>query len=79
MFKQELSSEFLPIKTKQGNYYLDGENIFILTKKIGGPLNHRPLNDEEIAYMEHNEPRDKHAFKVGQAIAKLHKKHYQKC
>ena len=70
--KQGLSSEFLPIKTKQGNDYYDGEDIFLLTKIIGEPLNLRPLTDEEIAQMANNELREKHGFKLGQAIAKLH-------
>ena len=70
--KQGLTSEFLPIPTKQGDDYLDGEHIFLLTKKIGEPLNYHPLSDEEIAQMANNKPREKHAFSLGQAIAKLH-------
>jgi len=70
--KQGLSSEFLPVPTKQGNDYLDGEHIFLLTKKIGEPLNYHPLSDEEIAQMANNELREKHGFALGQAIAKLH-------
>jgi AraC-like DNA-binding protein len=73
LFKQGLFSEFLPVQTKQGDDYLDGEHIFLLTRKIGESLNHRPLTDEEIERLEHNELRDKNAFKLGQAIAKLHK------
>ena len=71
--KQGLSSEFLPIQTKQGDDYLDGENIFLLTRKIGEPLNLRPLTDDEIGRLENNELRDKYGFQLGQAIAKLHK------
>ncbi|MCL2404528.1 MAG: helix-turn-helix domain-containing protein [Defluviitaleaceae bacterium] len=70
--KQGLTSEFSPIPTKQGDDYLDGEHIFLLTKKIGEPLNQHPLSDEEIAQMANNKPREKHAFALGQAIAKLH-------
>jgi len=62
----------LPILTKQGNDYLDGEHIILLTKKIGEPLNHHPLSDEEIAQMANNELRERHDFALGQAIAKLH-------
>ena len=72
LFKQGLVSEFLPIKTRQGNDYLDGENVFLLTKKIGEPLNLRPLNDNEIEKLEQNESRKENAFKLGQAIAKFH-------
>ena len=71
--KQGLSSEFLPIPTKQGDDYLDGEHIFLLTRKVGEPLNHRPLSDDEIGRLENNEQREKNAFKLGQAIAKFHK------
>jgi len=73
LFKQGLSSEFLPVKTKQGEDYLDGENIFLLTRKMGEPLNLRPLTDEEIRQLENNESRRKYGFGLGQAIAKLHK------
>jgi len=69
---QGLASEFSPIPTIQGVDYLDGEHIFLLTKKIGEPLNYHPLSDEEIAQMANNELREKHAFALGQAIAKLH-------
>ena len=71
--KQGLSSEFAPIKTTQGGDYVDGEHIFLLTKKLGTPLNLRPLSDNEIGQLENNELREKHGFKLGQAIAKLHK------
>ena len=71
--KQGLSSEFMPIPTKKGDDYLDGEHIYLLTKKIGEPLNLRPLTDDEIGRLENNEPRDKYGFQLGQAIAKLHK------
>lgn len=73
LYKQGLSSEFLPVQTKQGDDYLDGEHIFLLTEKIGEPLNHRPLTDDEIGHLECNELREKNAFKLGQAIARLHK------
>jgi len=73
LFKQGLSSEFLPIPTKQGDDYLDGEHIFLLTRKMGAPLNHRPLSDDEIVHLENNELREKNAFKLGAAIARLHK------
>jgi len=72
LFKRGLSSEFLPIKTKQGDDYIDGEHIFLLTRKIGEPLNHHPLTDDEIGRMKNNELREKYGFKLGQAIAKLH-------
>ena len=71
--KQGLSSEFSPVQTKQGDDYLDGEHIFLLTRKMGEPLNHRPLSDDEIGHLENNELREKNAFKLGQAIARLHK------
>jgi len=69
---QSLSSEFLPIKTKQGDDYLDGVDIFLLTRKIGEPLNLRPLSDDEIGRLENNDLREKYGFQLGQAIAKLH-------
>ena len=71
--KEGLSSEFLPIPTKAGNDYVDGEHIFMLTKKLGEPMNNRPLTDDEIGRLENNEFREKHGFQLGQAIAKLHK------
>ena len=71
--KQGLSSEFLPILTKQGDDYLDGEHIFLLTRKMSEPLNLRPLTDEEIGRLENNELRRNNAFKLGQAITRLHK------
>jgi AraC-like DNA-binding protein len=71
--KQGLSSEFTPIRTKQGDDYLEGEDVLLLTRKIGEPLNLRPLKDDEIGCLENNELRDKHGFQLGQAIAKLHK------
>jgi AraC-like DNA-binding protein len=73
LFKQGLSSDFSPIRTKKGEDYLDGEHIYLLSRKIGGQLNHKPLTDDEIGRMEHNELRDKYGFQLGQAIAKLHK------
>ena len=71
--KQGLSSEFLPIPTKSGEEYLDGENIYLLTKKIGEPTNNRPLSDEEIGQLENNDIREKYAFNLGQGVAKMHK------
>lgn len=72
--KQEgLLSEFLPIPTTAGDDYLDGEHTFLLTKKIGELPNNRPLDDDEIGHLENNELREKYAFQLGQAIARLHK------
>jgi fructosamine-3-kinase len=45
----------------------------LLTRKIGVPLNFRPLTDDEIGRLENNELRDKYAFQLGQGIAKFHK------
>ena len=73
LFKQGLSSEFLPVRTKNGDNYLDGEHIFLLTRKIGVPLNLRPLKDDEIGSVENNDQRAKNAFRLGGAIAKFHK------
>ncbi|MCL2046426.1 MAG: helix-turn-helix domain-containing protein [Oscillospiraceae bacterium] len=73
LYKQGLSSEFLPISTKQGEDYLDGEHIFLLTGILGEPLNTSPLTDEDISRLENNELRENHANKLGQAIARLHK------
>jgi len=71
--KEGLSSEFLPILTSKGNDYHDGEHIYLLTKKVGEPLIDRPLPDDELASMEFNSNRVKHAYKLGQAIARLHR------
>ena len=71
--KEGLSSEFLPIPTKSGNDYVDGEHIFLITKKVGEPHNNRPLSDGELASMEFNNNRIKYAYQLGQAIAKLHR------
>jgi AraC-like DNA-binding protein len=71
--KQGLSSEFSPIKTKNGDDSLDGEHIFFFICKIGGPLNLRPLTDDEIGRLENNELREQFGFQLGQAIARLHK------
>lgn len=71
--KEGLASEFLPIPTKEGNDFVDGENIFLLTKKVGEPVIDRPLSTEVLAAMEFNDSRIKYAFKLGQAIAKLHR------
>jgi hypothetical protein len=70
--KQRLSSEFLPIPTRQGNDYLEGELIFLLTKRVGNPLNNRPLSNDEITHMECNDERAKNAYQLGNAIARLH-------
>ena len=69
---QGLLSEFTPMQTKQGADYLDGEPIFLLTRKLSTPLNQRPLTDDEIGQLENNELRVKYGFQLGQAIAKLH-------
>jgi len=71
--KEGLSSEFDPVPTKDGSDYLDGEHIFLLTKKVGGPLITSPLSDEELAAMDFNDNRTKYAYKLGQAIARLHR------
>ena len=71
--KEGLASEFLPVPTKDGKDYLDGEHIFLLTKKVGEPLNNRPLSDEEITHMENNDTRANYAYQLGQAIARLHR------
>ena len=71
--KEGLVSEFLPVPTKDGGDYLDGERIFMLTKKVGEPLNTHPLSDEEIAAMRGNDDRAKYAYKLGQAIAGIHR------
>lgn len=71
--KEGLSSEFLPIPTKSGSDYLDGERIFLLTKKVGDPLIDKPLTDDEIMSMNYHENRTKYAFKLGLAVAKLHR------
>ena len=73
LFKQGLSSEFLPIPTKQDDDYLDGEHIFLLTKKVGEPLITGPIPSEELWQMKFNENRRKYAYKLGQAIAKFHR------
>ncbi|MCL2665436.1 MAG: helix-turn-helix domain-containing protein [Defluviitaleaceae bacterium] len=70
---QGLASEFTPVQTKQGHDYVDGLQIFLLTKKIGEPLTLRPQTDDEIGFSENDKLRNKHAFKLGQAIAKLHR------
>jgi len=71
--KEGLLSEFLPVPTIDGNDYLDGEDIFLLTKKVGEPVIDRPLPDEELASMEFNDNRAKYPYQLGQAIAKLHR------
>jgi len=68
-----LSSEFLPVPTTTGKDYVDGEHIFLLTKKVGEPLNTRPLSDDEVANMRGSDSRIKYAYKLGQAMAKLHR------
>lgn len=62
--KQGLDSMFLPIPTKSGSEYLDGENIFILTQIKGAPLNDTAITDENF---------NEYAQKYGQSMAKLHK------
>jgi len=71
--KEGLTSEFLPVLTKVGKDYLDGEHIFLLTKKVGGPLDNRPKSDDEITHMENNDNQAKYAYQLGQAIAKFHR------
>jgi len=71
--QEGLLSEFLPIPTKKGDDYLDGEHIFLLTKKVGEPLITQPLSDDEIMSLDYHEKRAKSAYKLGQAIAKLHR------
>ena len=71
--QQGLSSEFLPVPLKSGEDYLDCGQIFLLVRKMGEPLNLRPLTDDEIGRLENNELREQHGFLLGQAIAKLHK------
>ncbi|MCL2406923.1 MAG: helix-turn-helix domain-containing protein [Defluviitaleaceae bacterium] len=69
--KEGLTSEFLPVPTTAGSDYLDGAQIFLLTKKVGEPHITSPKSDDELASMEFNN-RMKHAYKLGQAIARLH-------
>ena len=71
--KEGLASEFLPVLTDSGEDYVDGKQIFLLTKKVGEPLNTRPLSDEEVANMRGSDSRRKYAHKLGQTIAKLHR------
>jgi len=71
--KEGLTSEFLPIPTKTGSDYLDGAQIFLLTKKVGEPLITSPKSDDELANMAFNNDRMKNAYKLGQAIARLHR------
>ena len=71
--KQGLASEFLPLPTRQGTDYLEGENIFLLTRKIGEAPNQRPLSDDEIGRLENNALRGQNAIALGRAIARLHK------
>lgn len=72
LMKEGLQSEFLPICINDGGDYVDGAQIYMLTKKIGKPLITAPLSTEEIMNMEFNNDRRQHAFKLGQAVAKLH-------
>ena len=62
--KQGISSHFLPIRTKSGEDYIDGENIFILTQKIGVPLGSSIILDDKN--------RAKCSFSLGQSMAKIH-------
>jgi len=68
-----LASEFLPIPTKAGGDYVDGAQIFLLTKKVGEPLITEPLANQEIAALDYHDKRAKSPYKLGQAIAKLHR------
>jgi len=70
--KEGLASEFLPVPTKTGDDFFGGEHVFMLTKKVGEPLNTRPLSDEEVANMRNSDNRVKYAYQLGTAIAKLH-------
>ena len=70
--KEGLVSEFLPIATNVGKDYVDGESIFMLTKKVGEPLVDRPLSGDELARLEFNDKRVQHAYKLGQAVARMH-------
>ncbi|MCL1844404.1 MAG: helix-turn-helix domain-containing protein [Defluviitaleaceae bacterium] len=71
--KEGLASEFLPIPTTAGNDYVDGTQIFLLTKKVGEPLVAEPLSDEEIAALDYHDKRAESPYKLGQAIARLHR------
>ena len=70
--KEGLSSEFLPILTISGDDYVDGEHIFLLTKKVGELLVNQPLSDAETIQMDYVGSHEKFAFKLGEAVAKLH-------
>ena len=71
--KEGLASEFLPVLTKDSKDYLDGEHIFLLTRKVGEPLISSPQSDDEIASMAYIDDRIKHAYQLGRAIARLHR------
>ena len=71
--QEGLASEFLPIPTKDGKDYVDGENIYMLTKKVGEPLITGPLSTAELESLEYNDHRKEAPYKLGQAIAKLHR------
>jgi AraC-like DNA-binding protein len=71
--KEGLLSEFLPVPTKSGDDYVDGKHIYLLTKKVGEPLIDRPLSGDELMHMEFNRNREKYAYQLGQAVAKLHR------
>ena len=71
--KEGLTSEFLPIPTTAGNDYVEGTQIFLLTEKVGEPLVTKPLSDEEIAALDYHDKRAESPYKLGQAIAKLHR------
>jgi len=79
MANEGLTSEFLPIPTKSGDDYFDGKHIFLLTKKVGEPLINEPLSDSEIAALDYHSNRANSAYKLGQAVAMLHRalKHVQ--
>ena len=71
--KEGLASEFLPIPTTAGKDYVDGAQIFLLTKKVGELLVTKPLRDEEIAALDYHDKRFESPYKLGQAIAKIHR------
>jgi len=58
-------SAAVPVLTKSGGEYLDGENIFMLAESIKG----EPLEKQ----LRFEEKRSEYGFKYGQSISKLHK------
>ena len=63
--KKQGFSAAVPILTKSGDEYLDGENIFMLMNSITG----NPLEKQ----LRFSEKRVDYGFKYGKSIAKLHK------